>query len=62
MKKLKLTKDNEVNFVKESSIYCDFCGDKDKTVFTSSFDEGEDSRKCLTQICEDCVRQLAKHL
>jgi len=35
---------------------------QDKIVFTSSYDEGEDHRKCETQVCEDCVRQLSKHL
>ena len=60
MKKLKLIKENELAVSAEQSIYCDFCGDNNKKVFTSSFDDSDDSRKCETQICEDCVKQLYK--
>ncbi len=64
MKKLKLIKKNEVSFTREASVYCDFCGDDNKPVFTSSFDDRRDgdNRKCEMQICEDCVRQLSKNL
>lgn len=56
--------DNELAFSKEKSIYCDFCGGEDVEVFTSSFDDRKDGdeRKCETQICLSCVRQLAKFL
>jgi hypothetical protein len=60
MKKLKLLKDNDIAVQKEHSIYCDFCGDEGKEVFTSSYDSHLDSSKNESQICIDCVKQLAK--
>lgn len=60
MKKLKLIKENELAVSSEQSIYCDFCGEKNKKVFTSSYDDNDDGRKCETQICLDCVKQLSK--
>ena len=60
MKKLKLIKEKELAISIEDSIYCDFCGEKDTKVFTSSFDDSNDSRKCETQICFACVTQLSK--
>lgn len=62
MKKLKLLKPNEVAVIKEDSIYCDFCGDSNKEVFTSSYDSHRDESKNESQICKDCVAQLAKLL
>jgi len=62
MKKLKLIKENEIAVSKGSSIYCDFCGENNIGVFTSSFDDRKDGdeRKCEMQICTDCVKQLTK--
>lgn len=61
MKKLKLIKKKkELAVTVEHSVYCDFCGEDDKQVFTSSFDDSQDSRKCEMQICFDCAVQLAK--
>lgn len=62
MKKLKLIKDNEIAISKGASIYCDFCGENDVNVFTSSFDDRKDgdNRKCEMQICINCITQLAK--
>lgn len=64
MKKIKLIKERELAVSKEKSIYCDFCGESDVEVFTSSFDERKDGdeRKCETQICMNCVKQLAKFI
>lgn len=62
MKKLKHIKENDLAFKVENSIYCDFCGDEGKKVFTSTFDDSTDSRKCEMQICFDCVSQLNKHI
>lgn len=60
MKTLKLIKENELAVSAEHSIYCDFCGGENKKVFTSSYDDNDDGRKCETQICTDCVKQLFK--
>lgn len=64
MKIIKLIKDKELAIYKERSIYCDFCGEENKDCFTSSFDDrkDEDERKCVMQICEDCVKGLSKFL
>lgn len=62
IKKLKLQTWKDLYFTIGVSIYCDFCGEKDKEVFTSSYDDNDDSRKCETQICKDCVRQLSKFI
>lgn len=62
MKKLKLTKPKELPIKIEKSIYCDFCGEADKQVFTSSYDEAQDVSKCVMQICFDCVKQLFKFI
>jgi len=58
MKQLKLIKEKELGVTLDESVYCDFCGEKNIEVFTSSFDDSIDSRKCVMQICFDCVRQL----
>lgn len=62
MKKLKLIKDGELAVSKDGSIYCDFCGENNVEVFTSSFDDRKDGdeRKCETQICINCIKQLHK--
>mgnify|MGYP006338279061 CR=1 FL=1 len=60
MKKLKRLKDNAIAVRKETSIYCDFCGDENKEVFTSSYDGHDCERYNESQICLDCVTQLAK--
>lgn len=61
-KKLKLIKENEIAITKGGSIYCDFCGENNVTVFTSSFDDRKDgdNRRCEIQICVGCVKQLSK--
>ena len=62
MKKIKLIKDNELAVSQEQSIYCDFCGEENKKVFTSSFTNNPHERleKAEMQICEDCINQLYK--
>lgn len=60
MIKLKLLKEKEIAIVREHSIYCDFCGDEGKEVFTSSYDDHVDQSKNESQICTDCITQLAK--
>ncbi len=60
MLKLKLIKEKELAVKTEVSIYCDFCGEKNLKVFTSSYDDSNDNRKCEMQICEDCVKQLSR--
>jgi hypothetical protein len=60
MKKIKLIKQKELAVSIENSIYCDFCGEEDKKVFTSSFDDNPEQRKCVMQICEDCIKQLSR--
>lgn len=60
MKKLKLLNNTQIAIRKEESIYCDFCGDQKKEVFTSSYDDHVDQSKNESQICKDCVSQLAK--
>jgi len=60
MQKLKLIKQNEVAIKKEQSIECDFCGDADKEVITSSYDHHIDESRNESQICFDCIKQLAK--
>lgn len=60
MRKIHLKKDNAVYVKIEKALYCDFCGERDREVFTSDFDEGQDSHKCEMQICFSCVDQLNK--
>ncbi len=63
MRKLKLIKVKELAIKVEESIYCDFCGEKELKVFTSSYDDSvgtTDTRKCEMQICFNCVNQLYK--
>ena len=61
MKKIKITKEKDLPVKIEESIYCDFCGEPDKKVFTSSFDESTPQRdNNEMQVCFDCVNQLSK--
>jgi hypothetical protein len=60
MKKLKLIKDGEIGVKKEFGHYCDYCGDKEKQVFTSSYIDNPDCSANELQICEDCITQLFK--
>jgi hypothetical protein len=63
MKKLKQIKESDLAFkVEMVDCYCDFCGEDNVMVFTSSFDDRKDGdlRKCEMQICVDCVEQLNK--
>lgn len=64
MKKLKLIKEGEIAVKTEMSIYCDFCGEENQQVFTSTFDDRKDgdNRKCEMQICTYCIKQLSKLL
>jgi hypothetical protein len=65
MKKLILIKNKDLAIKKEvADCYCDFCGEDEVVVFTSTFDDKKDGdlRKCEMQICVDCVQQLAKLL
>jgi hypothetical protein len=60
MKKLKLLKENDVAIRREVSIECDFCGDAGKEVVTSAYNHHIDESRNESQICFDCIRQLAK--
>ena len=62
MLKIRLIKNNELAVYQEKSIYCDFCGEEDKECFASSFDDRKDGdeRKCIMQICLDCIKELSK--
>lgn len=63
MKTIKITKEKDLPVKIEHSIYCDFCGEPEKTVFTSSFDDSSIVRdNNEMQICFDCVKQLNKKL
>jgi hypothetical protein len=62
MKKLKLITETELAISKDTSIYCDFCGDHNKTVFTSSYIDNPEITNTEMQICEDCIKQLYKLL
>ncbi len=51
-------------FKRVKAMYCDFCGDREVTVFESEFEDPPESRQsniCM-QICFECVRQLSKLL
>ena len=62
MKKIRLRKTGDIYVTREDSVYCDFCGEEKKNVSTSDFDDRKDgdNRKCEMQICDDCIKQLAK--
>ena len=62
--KLKLIKKNELAVSLDKSVYCDFCGTDNVECFTSSFDDRKDGdvRKCVMQVCKDCIIQLFKFI
>ena len=62
MKKLRLIKDTELAIYKEiAEVACDFCGKgRGELVFTSSYDECDNTHKCNMQICINCIKQLNK--
>lgn len=60
MKKLRLIKQNQIAISREQSIACDFCGDEDKEVFTSSYADHIDQSRNESQICLHCIIQLHK--
>lgn len=61
--KLKLINKTELAVSLGSSVYCDFCGEDNIEVFTSSFaDESKCGCKQEMQICKNCVSQLTKFI